>query len=286
MTTKTRSRLSGYLFLLPYLTLFVAFMLLPLAYGLWLSFQKYEMLSRHRPQFIGVANYAEALGDRYFWKALRATCLFVVWSVPITVAAALLLALALDAVPGRRQEIYRLAIFLPTMITISVVGILWRWFYNSEFGVFNAILHVKVPWLTQPHWAMASIVLMTLWWCAGGPMVVLLAGLRQIPQAYFEAAALDGAVGARRFFFITLPLLKPALLFVTVINVIASFQIFGQTFLVTRGGPELYTRVLVQYIYETAFNNYRLGYGAAMSWMLFLIIVTFSILQFRILREK
>ena len=105
MTTKTRSRLSGYLFLLPYLTLFVAFMLLPLAYGLWLSFQKYEMLSRHRPQFIGVANYAEALGDRYFWKALRATCLFVVWSVPITVAAALLLALALDAVPGRRQPV-------------------------------------------------------------------------------------------------------------------------------------------------------------------------------------
>jgi multiple sugar transport system permease protein len=286
MTTKTRSRLSGHLFLLPYLTLFVAFMLLPLGYGLWLSFQKYEMLSRHRPQFVGVANYSEALGDPYFWKALRATCLFVVWSVPITVTIALLLALALDAVPGRRQEIYRLAIFVPTMITISVVGILWRWFYNGEFGVFNAILQVKAPWLTQPHWAMASIVLMTLWWCAGGPMVVLLAGLRQIPKAYFEAAALDGAVGARRFFSITLPLLKPVLLFVTVINVIASFQIFGQTFLVTRGGPELYTRVLVQYIYETAFNNYRLGYGAAMSWMLFLIIVTFSILQFRILREK
>jgi len=167
---------------------------------------------------------------------------------------------------------------------------LWRWFYNREFGVFNGILDAvgltKVRWLDTPNLAMFSVILMTLWWTVGGPTVILLAGLKQIPNSYYEAAAIDGAVGWKRFWLITLPLLRPVLLFVTVINVIGAFQIFGQTFMITRGGPTLSTRVLVQYIYETAFNFYRLGYGAAMSWLLFLVIVTFSIIQFRVLREK
>ncbi len=289
MSIASRSRITGYLFLLPYLILFVAFLLLPLLFGLGLSFMKYEMLTIERPKFIGAANYAEAINDPYFWKSLRATSLFVVWSVPLTIVIALALAVGIESIPGRRQGIYRLAVFMPAMITISVVGILWRWLYNGEFGLFNAVLaHVgiKVPWITSPHWAMASIVLMSLWWCAGGPTVILIAGLKQIPQSYYEAAALDGAVGWRRFVYITIPLLKPVLLFVTVISVIGAFQIFGQTFIVTGGGPELYTRVLMQYIYETAFNNYRLGYGSAMSWMLFLVIVSFSVIQFRVMREK
>jgi ABC-type sugar transport system permease subunit len=127
---------------------------------------------------------------------------------------------------------------------------------------------------------------MTVWWTVGGPMVILQAGLKQIPQAYYEAAAIDGAVGLRRFFSITLPLLRPVLLFVTVLNVIGAFQIFGQPFIMTRGGPEQSTRVLVMYIYETSFNFYRMGYGSAMSWLLFMIIVVFSVIQFRLLREK
>jgi len=117
-------------------------------------------------------------------------------------------------------------------------------------------------------------------------MVVLLAGLKQIPEQYYEAASIDGAGAIRRFFHITLPLLKPVLLFVIVMNIIGSFQVFGQTFMITRGGPELSTRVLVQYIYETAFASYRLGYGSAMSWLLFIVIAVFSILQFRLVRER
>jgi ABC-type sugar transport system permease subunit len=286
---------AGYLFLLPYLTLFSVFLLFPLLYGLRLSFTNFEMISPEAvagkpPTFVGTANYREALDDAFFWKALGATSKFVVFSVPLVISVALTLAVGIESVHGKRQNLYRLAVFLPTMITISVGGILWRWFYNREFGVFNGILDAvgltKVRWLDTPNLAMFSVILMTLWWTVGGPTVILLAGLKQIPNSYYEAAAIDGAVGWKRFWLITLPLLRPVLLFVTVINVIGAFQIFGQTFMITRGGPTLSTRVLVQYIYETAFNFYRLGYGAAMSWLLFLVIVTFSIIQFRVLREK
>jgi multiple sugar transport system permease protein len=133
---------------------------------------------------------------------------------------------------------------------------------------------------------MPSIAIMTLWWTVGGPSILLLAGLQQIPEQYYEAGALDGAVGWRRFWYLTLPLVRPVLLFVIVMNVIGAFQVFGQTFMITRGGPELSTRVLMQYVYETSFNNYHMGYGAAMSWLLFGIIAVVSYFQFRIMREN
>jgi multiple sugar transport system permease protein len=290
--TPTSRRLTGYLFLLPYLTLFCVFLLLPLGYGLLLSFQKYNMVESKdaAPTFIGVQNYREALNDPYFRKALWATTRFVIMAVPATVGLALLLAVGIDSLPQRRQAFYRLCIFIPTMITISVAGILWRWFYNSQFGVFNSLLAsvgiAPINWITDKNYAMPAIVFMTVWWTVGGPTVILLAGLKQIPTVYYEAAAIDGAVGWRRFIHITLPLLRPVLLFVTVLNVIGAFQIFGQTFIVTRGEPEMSTRVLVQYIYDTAFNFYRMGYGSAMSWLLFLVIVIFSIVQFRVARER
>jgi multiple sugar transport system permease protein len=283
-------RATGYLFLTPYLILFLVFMILPLGYGLTLSFQHYEMLDRQPASFVGLQNYQEAINDPLFRKALWATARFVIMAVPATVGLALLLAVGIDSLPSGRAAFYRLCIFIPTMITISVAGILWRWFYNSQFGVFNALLArvgvEPINWITDKDYAMPSIVLMTVWWTVGGPTVILLAGLKQIPDAYYEAASIDGATGWRRFYYITLPLLRPVLLFVTVLNVIGAFQIFGQTFIITRGEPELSTRVLVHYIYDTAFNFYRMGYGSAMSWLLFLIIVVFSVVQFRVAREK
>ena len=287
--TARRRDWSGYLFLAPYLILFSVFLILPLIFGLGLSFTQYDMLTREPARFVGAANYSEALGDAQFRNALRVTALFVVMCVPLTVGIALLLAVGIEALPfARQQNAYRLGIFVPTMITISVAGILWRWFYDTEFGVFNSILGAKFPWLTSPRWALPSIVLMTLWWTVGGPTVILQAGLKQIPQAYYEAAAIDGATGLRRFFLITLPLLRPVLLFVTVLSVIGSFQIFGQPFIMTNppGAPENSTRVLVMYIYQTAFGFYRMGYAAAMSWLLFLVIVVFSVIQFRAFRER
>lgn len=289
-------RWSGYIFAAPYLLLFAAFVVVPLVYGMGLSFFRWELLSRLPPVFIGLGNYQEALTSADFWKAFQATVRFVVLAVPVIVSTALLIAVGLSSVQGKRQSFYRAAYFVPTLITISVAGLLWRWFYNSEFGLFNSYLAPihqrlpwvtdKVPWITDVRWSMVSIVLMTLWWTVGGPMVVLLAGIQQIPPQYHEAAALDGANAWQRFANVTLPLLRPVLLFVVVLNVIGSFQVFGQVYMITRGGPELSTRTLVQYIYETAFYNYRMGYAAALSWLLFLVIAAFSFLQFRLLKEK
>lgn len=288
----TRSKLlyrySGYLFLLPYLILFLVFLITPLVYGFGLSFFSWELMSPAPPKFIGVGNYAEAFHSDYFWRAIWATFRFVALSVPITVGMALLVAVGVHSIPRKRQAVYRAAFFLPTLISISVAGILWGWFFNGEFGLFNAFLakwNMKIPWITDVSWAMKSIVFMTLWWTLGGPMVVLLAGLNQIPSHYYEAASIDGATPLQQFRHVTIPLLRPVFLFVVVMNIIGAFQVFGQTFIITRGGPELSTRVLVQYIYETAFNNYRMGYGAAMSWLLFVAIAIFSILHFRIMKE-
>jgi len=289
MSPRSRiGRWSGWLFVAPYLVLFGAFILLPVFFGLGLSLFRWEMLSPLAPKLVGAANYREALSDEYFWKAMRATGLFVVMAVPLTVLLAMSIALGLASL-DRRRALYRAAYFLPVMINISVAGILWRWFFNSEFGLFNAYLAkvgLKVPWLTDPAVAMPSVVLMSLWWHVGGPVVILLAGLKQVPETYYEAAAIDGAGPWRQFVHVTLPLLKPVLLFVVVMNVIGSFQVFGQTFIMTRGGPELSTRVLVQYIYESAFNFYRMGYSAAMSWLLFVVIAAFAAVQFFLLRER
>src|SRR5262249_51367122 len=160
---------------------------------------------------------------------------------------------------------------------------------EGDFGLFNYLLKKlglhPAPWLSDSAYAMPSIVLMSLWWVLGGTAIVLLAAVQQIPRPLFEAAMLDGAGGRALLSKMTLPLLRPVLLFVVVMNTIGAFQVFGQPFILTRGGPERVTRGLVQYIYEMAFNNYRLGYGAAMSWMLFLVVAVFALVQYRFLRR-
>lgn len=281
-------RWAGYWFLAPYLLLFTVFLLGPMLFGLILSFMRYDMASVEPARLIGLGNFREALADPYFRQSMSATFRFVILAVPLTIPLAVLLAVAVDAVPGRRQALYRIGIFAPTVITISVVGLMWRWFYVNDVGLFNALLRpfgVQFQFLGTPTSAMLSIVIMTVWWTVGGPVLILLAGLKQIPRQYYEAAQLDGAVGWRAFWYITLPQLRPALLFVVVMSIIGAFQVFGQPSIVTGGGPLNSTRVAMQYIYETAFRSYRLGYGAAMSWLLFVVIAVFAILQFRLMRE-
>jgi multiple sugar transport system permease protein len=282
-------RMGGYLFALPFLLLFAAFVLGPLVYGFILSFIKWEMITQLPPSFVGLANYREAFDDQYFWKALKITALFVLFCVPLTVGFALAAATGLAALRSR-VWLYRAAFILPTMLNITVVCVLWQWFYNGEFGFFNHYLNewfgFKIPWIDDPQWALASVVLMTVWWTLGTPAIILMAGIQQIPLAHYEAAAVDGAGPWQRFRHITLPGIRPVLLFVVIMNIIASFQVFGQTFILTKGGPELSTRVLVHYIYDLAFNFYRMGFAAAVSWILFFVIVVFAIIEFRFMRER
>lgn len=281
-------RLPDYIFLAPYTLAFCSFIVLPFIVALVLAFVKLDLTSTQPPEFVGFDNFREALHDAYFWKAALATLTFVVMSVPSTILVALLLALGMHAMTNGRNGV-RALLFLPGMLNVAVAGILWQWFYNGEFGLFAHLLSKvgldPVPFLSDRNLVWPAIVVMTLWWTIGGSAVIFLAALQQIPTQLFEAAQIDGAGAWRRFWSITLPSIQPVMLFITVITTIGAFQVFGQPYLLTRGGPELATRGVVQYIYETAFNNYRLGYGAAMSWLLFLIIAVFALLQYRVLRK-
>lgn len=289
MTYRQKRSLAGVLFLAPYVLAFSGFVLLPIVVSLTLSMMQFDMTAPHSIRFVGGHNYAEAWKDDYFWQALKATLGYVVLMVPSLIVTALGMALGLNGM-ARGRNTLRALLFLPGMLNVAVTGILWQWFYDGEFGLFNFVLKRlgmnPAPWLSDKAYAMPSIVLMSLWWTLGGTSIILLAALQQIPKQIFEAALLDGANGLALLNRITLPMLKPVMLFVVVTNTIAGFQVFGQPFLLTRGGPELSTRGLVQYIYETAFNNYRLGYGAAMSWMLFAIVAAFALVQYRFLRRS
>jgi len=289
MTYMQRRRWGGLIFLAPYALSFTTFILIPIVVAIGLSVMQFDLTSRESIHYVGARNFQEALKDDYFWQAMKATTAFVVLIIPSLLITALGMALGMNGM-SRGRDTVRALLFLPGMFNVAVAAILWQWFYNGEFGLFNFVLkHLGQeprPWLSQKEYAMPSIVAMSVWWSVGGTSVVLLAALQQIPRQIFEAASLDGAAGRALFSKITLPLMRPVPFFVIVTNTIGAFQVFGQPFLLTRGGPELATRGLVQYIYETAFNNYRLGYGAAMSWLLFGVIAILALLQFQLLRKE
>lgn len=289
MTYTRRRSLAGIAFLLPYALSFGVFVVVPVLVAFALAFMQFDLTARDSIQFVGTRNFREAWHDDYFRQALKATFSYVVLMVPSLVVTGVAMAIGMNAM-SRGRNVVRALLFLPGMLNVAVTGILWQWFYNGQFGLFNFLLKKigmgDVPWLSEKAYAMPSIVLMSLWWTLGGTSIVILAALQQIPQQIFEAAVLDGSGAKALLQRIVLPLLKPVLLFVVVTNTIAGFQVFGQPFMLTRGGPELSTRGLVQYIYETAFNNYRLGYGAAMSWMLFAIVAIFALVQYQFLRRS
>lgn len=283
-----KRHLAGYVFLAPYLIVFSAFVVLPLIVATVLAFCQYDLTSQSKVRFVGFRNFAEALGDKWFWRAVLVTLRYVVWIIPTQLVISMLLALGMNAMTRGRNTV-RAMLFLPGMMSISVVGILWQWFYNGEFGLFNYLLKQiglgPIPWLANTNLAMPAIVTMTIWWTIGGSAAVLLTGLQQIPQQINEAAAIDGATSWQRFWKITLPMLRPVMGFMVVMNTIGAFQMFAQAMMLTNGGPEMSTRGVVSLIYTTAFADYRLGYGAAISWLLFLLIAGFSLVQFRILRR-
>jgi multiple sugar transport system permease protein len=203
-------------------------------------------------------------------------------AIPLSLAI-----LVSDAIPGR--ALFRSAFTTPLMISVSSVGVLWVWFLNPTFGLINYYFGlVGLPgqnWLTQNIWAMVAVVITTVWWTSGWNLVLFLAGLQEISESLYEAAKLDGANSWALFRYITIPGLRPTLLFVGVTTIIGSFRVFGQVLVMTGGGPFDSTRTLVQHIYETGFRNFRMGSASAIAWALFLIVMIFILLQFRLLRE-
>jgi multiple sugar transport system permease protein len=275
--------LAGFLFLLPWLIGLLVFTVGPMLASLYLSLTDYNLLKsplKYPPAFIGLDNYAEMLGDEAFWNSFRVTVTYVVVSVPLQLALALGLALLLDR-GMRGLPFYRSIFYLPSLLGGSVaVAILWRQVFGKDglVNAFLAIFGIDAPgWIGHPDYALGTIVILHIW-TFGSPMVIFLAGLRQIPEMYHEAASVDGAGKVRRFFAITLPLLTPIIFFNLVLQIIFAFQTFTQAYVVSggTGGPADSTMFYTLFLYRTGFLEYNMGYASAMAWFLLIVIAAFT----------
>lgn len=284
-----RSPLIPWLFLVPFLLFFLIFMVYPMIQGLYISFTNYTILSE-RMSLVGPSNYLKLLkpGD-LFLISLGNTFKYVALAVPVLLGCGLLFAIVVNA-PIKGRMLFRTALSAPFVINVASIALLWTWILDREIGMINYyFMKLGLPkqeWIYHPFSAMLVIVMVSLWGRLGSVMLPFLAGLQDIPQEYYEAAIIDGASKWNLFRYITLPLLKPILLFAGVSQVVAGFQIFGEVTMITGGGPGYATRVAMQHLYEVGFSWFRLGEAAAMSWILFLIIMFFTIVQFRYLSGK
>ena len=262
------------------------FLIGPILASLVLAFAHWDLLTP--AHFAGLANFRQMLGDPEFWAALRHTLTFIIGYVPPVMLLGFLIAVALNGrVPGR--GVLRTLYFLPVVTSWVAVGLVWKWLLNPQYGLINnglARLGLEGPaWLFDPKWAMAAVILTSLWKDLGFVMTILIAGLQNVPQEYYEAAAIDGANKAQLQRFVTLPLLAPALFFALTISLINSFQVFDQVYVMTGGGPAGATTVLIERIVKNAFSYGQMGYAAAMSWALFLLVFATSFLISRLRRR-
>ncbi|MEV7973631.1 sugar ABC transporter permease [Cellulomonas sp. NPDC089187] len=270
----------GWPFVLPFLIVATLFLIVPTLYGLGMSFTEQSLMGNGG--WVGLDNYAEALGDATMWSTLGHTVAFTVLSTIPLVAVALAMALLVyTGLPG--QWLWRLAFFAPYMLPVAVVVQIWVWLFQPEIGFLNYWLDRfgldKVGWLTDTNVAMWSMVLLTLWWTVGFNFLLYLSALQAIPDQMYEAAALDGAGSWRRLFSITLPQLKGTTVLITVLQVLASLKVFDQMFIAFNGGsgPGGVTRPILQYIYDTGFTGYRMGYASAMSYIFFALIIVVTV---------
>ena len=284
---RTPDNVAAYLFLLPWLIGIVVFTIGPMLASLYLSFTDYNLLKsplRDPPDFIGIGNYTKMLGDPAFWNSFRVTVTYVAVSVPLQLGLALGLALLLDR-GLRGLPLYRSIFYLPSLLGGSVaIAILWRQVFGKDGLVnsFLALFGVDAPgWIGHPDYALGTIIILHIW-TFGSPMVIFLAGLRQIPEMYHEAASVDGAGRVRRFFSITLPLLTPIIFFNLVLQIIFAFQTFTQAYVVSggTGGPADSTMFYTLFLYRTGFLEYDMGYASAMAWFLLIVIAVFTAFNF------
>ena len=278
---RRRDALTAYLFLAPFLAIYVVLLVYPFFKGLWISLHDWELAGNYR-KFIGFLNYQDLWFDAVFWKVVGNTLLFVVLTVPTMTVLALVLALAVFG-RGRLKGVLRSIFFMSSVFSVSVVTLLWQMVLSADKGLLLPLFHwigmQPINFLGSPVLAMPSLVVTTLWWGVGLPMALFLAALSQIPSELYEAAELDHASRSTVLRNITLPSIRHTLLLVLVLQIVGQFQIFGQAHLMTQGGPANRTRTLVQYIYETSFRDWQVGYASAMAFGLFILMLGFTMLQ-------
>ena len=274
------------------MTLIGVFFAIPVASALLLSFTDFDIYSIgdfKSTRFVGLKNYTDLMAMPLFWQALRNTLYFVMVGGPLSAAASLAAALLVHSKLTRLRPFFRSAFFAPWVTTLVAVALVWRYIYHPQYGLLNAALGLvglgPVDWLGDPNWAMPSIILLSVWKNFGYNMLVFLAGLSSIPEELYEAAALDGAGAWNRLRHITLPMLGPTFVFVGVVTMIASFQIFSEPYVMTQGGPLKSTTTLVLLMYEQGFRWWRLGLAAAIAVVLFLLTLGGTLLQLRIRRS-
>ncbi|MFZ2097360.1 MAG: sugar ABC transporter permease [Anaerolineales bacterium] len=285
-TRSVRKYTFPYLFILVPVLSMVVFLFIPMVISLWWSLNDYSGLQAAK--FVGLNNYIELIrGDKIFIKSLVNTTLFVLGGMSIGPTLGLLTALMLNQ-NVRFRSLFRTAYYLPVMTSLVVVSTIWVMLYNRN-GLFNTMLQgiglPKIGWLSDPRFSLFSIVVASVWQGFGFETVVYLAALQSIPRELYEAAMIDGAGAWAQFRFITLPALKPVILFVYIIGIIGSYQVFDQIFVMTAGGPVYSTSTIVYYLYSK-FMDLRLGYASAIAYILFAILVIFSYLQMRLSRER
>lgn len=291
----TGERLVPWFCLSPYLILFSVFFVFPFLFGIVISFCHWNMYQPSDVEFAGLANYITILTDKtsiyhtYFVEGIGRTFLFVLISVPFLILLPLFFAILIDLEPPGYQ-IFRVILFMPTVLSISAVVLIWKWQFYNNGGFINAILAklgmAEIPFLLQQPWAWIAILVVTIWWTCGTNMVILGAGLKNVDKAMYEAASLDGANYPQTLFHITLPALAPQLFIVCITTVIGSFNIYGQPELLTSGGPQESTTVLMMYIRRLSIGmNSDPGIATAMAMMLGLIMIAISIFQAKVINR-
>ena len=272
----------GYFFIAPQFIGLLVFILIPIIQSLGISFTQWNILQP--PVFAGLDNYKKLLTAPFTWQIIRNTVYFIVGHTIVTVSLSLLVALTLSN-KLRGYVIFRALIFLPNVTSTVAIAMVWQWVFHPQWGMINVILGwFGIPpfgWYTTMQGAMPTLILLTVWQMTGYYMVIFLAGLNGISQTYYEAALIDGANKIQTFFKITLPLLTPTIFFIVTMMFIGGFQIFNEPYMLTRGGPADVTKTIVLEIYNVAFLYYRMGDAAVYSWLLFVIIFTVTVIQFK-----
>lgn len=287
---KQNTFLVVFLFVFPFFILYTIFTILPIFQGMIISLSKWGLMGKQK--FVGFENYFKAFKDKYFVETILNTLVFVILTVPSMIIVSFSLAYWANR-EVRYKRILRICYYLPSVLSVSVISVITVYMASPYMGFVNQFLHhfnligdtVNPQWLLDIKLAWLTIVSATVWWTTGFSMLLFIAGLQDIPSQLYEVADLDGASSVRKLFSITIPILKPIFLLVFFLQVVGSFKVFGQIYLTTKGGPGTATRPIIQYIYQTAFVKNKFGYGAAMSYLLFLILLVFTIFQLKYQRN-
>jgi ABC-type sugar transport system permease subunit len=288
LTLSQRRTITGYIFIMPFILGFLFWFLIPALVSVYLTFQKWNLISP--PQYVGLQNIQHLFDDPLLFQSLKATFVYTFLSVPLSLILSFFLASLINR-QFRGISIFRTIYYMPSIVPAIANALLWAWMFNTEFGLINVVVRAlggsKIPWLQSTGWAIPAFVILTLWG-SGGPMIIFLAGLQGIPDIYYEAAEIDGAGRWAKLRHVTLPLMSPIIFFNLVLGLINTFQIFTIAYLITggTGGPENATLFLVLYIYRTGFRNQNMGYAAAVSWVLFIILTILSFIVFKYLGSR